>query len=125
MRVLLLPTKPLVLLPAMCSPPTAPSGLTVTGTTRSTVSLSWTASTDNVGVTSYDIYVNGLKTYSTTGTSFVVDNLSYGKTYTFAVTARDFAKNISPFSNQVVGQALSTGWHYNYFTGDVECASQL
>ena len=98
-------------------PPTAPSNLMVTGTTRSTVSLSWTASTDNVGVTSYDVYVNGLKTYSTTGTSFVVDNLSYGKTYTFAVTARDFAKNISPFSNQVVGQALSTGWHYNYYTG--------
>jgi len=83
-------------------PPTAPGNLTVTGSTRSSVSLSWAAATDNVGVTSYDIYVNGTKRSSTTGTSFTVYNLQWGYTYTFSVTARDFARNISPFSNQVV-----------------------
>jgi len=97
-------------------PPTAPGNLAVTGTSRNSVSLNWTAATDNVGVTSYDIYVNGIKRSSTTGTSFTVYNLQFGQTYTFSVTARDFARNISPFSNQVVAQPLLIGYHYNYYT---------
>ena len=97
-------------------PPTAPGNLTITGTTRSTVGLSWTASTDNVGVTSYDIYVNGVKQYSTTGTTFSVDNLQYPTSYAFSVTARDFAKNISPFSNQVTAEPLGSGLTYKFYT---------
>src|SRR5581483_3616327 len=42
------------------TPPTAPTNLKVTGTTSSTVSLSWTASTDNVGVTGYDVLNAGV-----------------------------------------------------------------
>ena len=97
-------------------PPTAPTNLTTTGTTRTSVGLSWTAATDNVGVTSYDIYVNGVKSYSTTATSFTVYGLQYGTSYAFSVTARDFAKNISPFSNQVTSIPVMTGWNYKYYT---------
>src|SRR5207248_7488256 len=38
------------------TPPSSPANLQVTGTTSSSVSLSWGASTDNVGVTGYNIY---------------------------------------------------------------------
>ncbi|HVM77365.1 MAG TPA: Ig-like domain-containing protein, partial [Candidatus Paceibacterota bacterium] len=41
------------------TPPSVPTGLGVTGTTTSTVALSWTASTDNVAVTGYKIFRNG------------------------------------------------------------------
>jgi len=98
-------------------PPTTPGNLTITGTTRSSVSLSWGASTDNVGVTKYDIYVNGVKNGSTTsGTTFTVYGLQYPNSYAFNVTARDFAGNVSPFSNQVTGEALGSGLNYRYFT---------
>ena len=98
-------------------PPTAPTNLMVTGTTHSSVSLSWTAATDNVGVTSYDIYMNGLKIGVTpAATSYTVYNLKAGATYNFTVTARDFAKNTSPFSNQVTAQALQMGYSYKYYT---------
>ena len=97
-------------------PPTAPSNLTITGSTRSTISLSWTASTDDVGVTKYEIYVNGVKSFISTQTSFTVNNLVYGKDYNFVVKAKDFANNTSPASNQVTGQALLKGLNYKYYT---------
>ncbi|MDP4260805.1 MAG: PA14 domain-containing protein, partial [Bacteroidota bacterium] len=98
-------------------PPTAPTNLTVTGTTRTSISIGWSPSTDNVGVTKYDIYVNGVKIGSdTSGTTFTIYNLKFGTTYAIAVTARDFAGNISPFSNQVTGQCLQTGWSFKYYT---------
>lgn len=46
------------------TPPTNPSGLTATVTNSNTVTLSWTASTDNVGVTSYGVYRDGLPIFN-------------------------------------------------------------
>lgn len=97
-------------------PPTAPASLTVTGTTRNSVSLSWTAATDNIAVTNYDIYVNGLKAYVTTQTSYTVNNLNYAQVYNFTVRARDAANNNSPSSNQVTAQAIINGLPYKYYT---------
>jgi len=96
--------------------PTAPTNLAIAGTTRSSISLSWTAATDDVGVTKYDVYVNGVKAYVTTQTQFTVYNLQFSQTYNFSVKARDFAENVSPFSNQVTGQALLMGLPYKYYT---------
>ncbi len=96
--------------------PTAPTNLAIAGTTRSSISLSWTAATDDVGVTKYDVYVNGVKAYVTTQTQFTVYNLQFSQTYNFTVKARDFAENVSPFSNQVTGQALLMGLPYKYYT---------
>jgi hypothetical protein len=100
-------------------PPTAPTNLVVTGTTRSAVALSWGAAADNVGVTQYDVYVNGVKAYSTINRTFTVFDLQNAKSYTFAVTARDFAKNISPFSNQVSAVPIATGLTYKYYNFEV------
>lgn len=97
-------------------PPTAPTNLAISSTTRTSVSLSWTAATDDVGVAKYDVFVNGVKTYITSQTQFIVTNLQKGVSYNFAVRARDLANNISPFSNQVTGQPLLAGLNYKYYT---------
>jgi hypothetical protein len=69
--------------------PAAPTGLTVTGTTTSSVSLSWSASGGTV--TGYNVYENGSRAASVTGTSDTVTGLSAGTSYTFAVTATNSA----------------------------------
>ena len=98
------------------TPPTAPGSLTVTGTSRSSVSLSWYASTDDVGVAKYEVYVNGLKSYVTANTAFTVYNLTALNTYTFSVKALDATGNVSPASNQVTASAILKGLPYKYYT---------
>ncbi|MEV6210780.1 carbohydrate binding domain-containing protein [Kitasatospora sp. NPDC051914] len=81
--------------------PTAPGGLASTGKSSSTVSLSWNASTDNVGVAGYDVYSGGNVVASSTGTSATVTGLAASTAYTFTVKARDAAGNTSAASNGV------------------------
>ncbi|MEO8240384.1 MAG: endonuclease [Flavobacterium sp.] len=83
--------------------PTAASNLTVTGTTSSTVSLSWLAGTDNVAVTSYDIYMDGVLKTSVSGLTATITGLSASTTYSFYVIAKDAAVNSSSASNSVNG----------------------
>ena len=98
--------------------PTAPTNVTVVGTTRSSISVSWTAATDNVAVTSYEIYVNGQKSYTVTDpsiTTFTVYGLTTGQNYAISVKAKDQAGNASPASNQVSAQPLLAGLPYKYY----------
>ncbi|MGW0583352.1 carbohydrate binding domain-containing protein, partial [Streptomyces sp. NPDC002920] len=81
--------------------PSTPTGLTSTGKTSSSVSLSWNASSDNVGVTAYDIYSGSARVLSVSGTSATVSGLSPSTSYSFTVKARDAAGNTSGASNQV------------------------
>jgi chitodextrinase len=81
--------------------PTAPVNLTVTAHTASSVSLSWIASTDNVGVTGYQIRSSGTVVGSTAATTFTVGGLSANTGYSFTVTAQDAAGNVSAPSNPV------------------------
>ncbi|WP_327720635.1 carbohydrate binding domain-containing protein [Streptomyces sp. NBC_00490] len=81
--------------------PTAPASLRSTGKTSSSVSLAWNASTDNVGVTAYDIYSGSNQVLSVSGTSATVSGLSGSTAYTFTVRARDAAGNSSAASNAV------------------------
>src|SRR6266545_3682745 len=87
--------------PGDVTPPTAPSNLRATGTTSSSVSLAWNASTDNRGVAGYDVYQGSTKAASVSGTSATVGDLSPDTPYTFTVKARDAAGNISAASNAV------------------------
>lgn len=79
--------------------PTAPTNLVANNPTASTVALSWTASTDNIGVTGYDVYANGVLKSTVSGTSTTVQALNSSTTYNFYVIAKDAAGNPSPQSN--------------------------
>ncbi|MFC7443188.1 chitinase [Laceyella putida] len=81
--------------------PTAPSGLKVTGKTASSVSLSWTASTDNVGVAAYEVYNGASLAGTSSQASYTVTGLSANTSYTFTVKAKDAAGNRSGASNSV------------------------
>ncbi|MBL7697186.1 MAG: fibronectin type III domain-containing protein [Chitinophagaceae bacterium] len=98
------------------SAPTAPSNLTYRGSTATSVSLKWTASTDNGSIKRYDIYANNVKVFSTTATSFNVINLDSLTSYTFIVRAIDNNDNVSPPSNQVTGFTHRVGVNYKYYT---------
>jgi chitodextrinase len=78
--------------------PTAPTALTATlqGTQAN---LSWTASTDNVGVTAYQIYNNTTLLGTSTAASYTASSLVAGTTYSFTVKATDAAGNTSGASN--------------------------
>ncbi|MCF6407552.1 fibronectin type III domain-containing protein [Chitinophaga filiformis] len=99
--------------------PTAPRNLTVTSTSSSSVSLSWTAATDDVAVASYDIYVNNQKSYTVESSKLTM--VAYGLTdrqvYNFYVVAKDAAGNASPPSNQVTAAAINKGIAYKYYEG--------
>ena len=78
------------------TPPSAPSNLTVTATTATSVSLFWSPSLDNVAVTGYDVFQNGTRIGSATGTSYTLTGLTCNTSYTLAVQAYDAANNHSP-----------------------------
>jgi chitodextrinase len=78
-------------------PPTAPTGFSATITNYSEVSLSWSASTDNVGVAGYYVYKNGTRIVNTGSLSYL-DNVTPGY-YSYTVAAYDAAGNVSPQSS--------------------------
>jgi chitodextrinase len=75
--------------------PTAPSGLAVSAPSQSGITLSWSAATDNVGVAGYDVFANGTKSGTASGTSYQFSGLACGTTYTLGVEAFDGAGNRS------------------------------
>ncbi|QTD36306.1 fibronectin type III domain-containing protein [Polaribacter batillariae] len=81
--------------------PTNPSALVGTNITETTVDLSWTASTDNVAVTEYDVFRNGTKITTVTSTSYQATGLSENTSYVFTVRAKDAAGNVSGNSNSL------------------------
>lgn len=77
--------------------PSVPTGITATGDTSSQVTVRWTASTDDVGVASYQVQRNGTVVASavTSGTSFVDEAVAAGAQYGYTVSAVDLAGNRS------------------------------
>ncbi|MFE8700655.1 glycosyl hydrolase family 18 protein [Cytobacillus sp. FJAT-54145] len=81
--------------------PTAPTNLQATNITDSSVSLDWTNSTDNVGVTGYNVYQNNSYIGNTSSTHYVVKSLAPNTTYSFHVRAKDARGNLSTSSNTI------------------------
>lgn len=81
------------------TPPSAPSNLQATAVSSNQVSLTWGASTDNVGVAGYAIFRNGTQIATTTGTSYVDNGVSPATNYSYTVEAYDASGNYSLSSN--------------------------
>ncbi|MFN3968686.1 reprolysin-like metallopeptidase [Flavobacterium sp.] len=81
--------------------------LSASGTTVSSTNLTWSAS-DNVGVTGYDLYQNGVYKASTTNTVYTISGLASATNYSFYVIAKDAAGNRSAASNTVNVVTLSS-----------------
>lgn len=89
------------------TPPSAPSGLTASATSTSQINLSWTSSTDNVGVTAYLIErcqstgcVNFAQIASIApGTTYSDTGLTASTSYSYRIRATDAANNLSAYSN--------------------------
>jgi chitodextrinase len=81
------------------TPPSTPTNLTATAVSSSQIDLSWSASTDNVGVTGYKVYRGGSQIATTTSTTYSDTGLTPSTTYTYTVTAYDAAGNTSTQSS--------------------------
>ncbi|OHA81876.1 MAG: hypothetical protein A2675_01895 [Candidatus Yonathbacteria bacterium RIFCSPHIGHO2_01_FULL_51_10] len=108
-------------IPIDTTAPTKPTNLKATNITSTDTTLSWTASTDNVGVTGYvvKVYLSGLlgPAYNvTSGTTFTVSGLTPSTSYTYTVYAKDASYNASAESTAVTVKTLAavasaaTGW---------------
>src|SRR5262247_1759010 len=83
-------------------PPSAPTNLAVASKTSTTVSLTWTASTDNVGVTGYRVFDGATQVGTSATTSFTATGLAPSSTHTYTARAVDAATNVSDASNAVM-----------------------
>jgi chitodextrinase len=81
--------------------PSTPTGLVVKQTGENELTLTWTSSTDEYGVSGYQVLRNGAWIASTTATSYQDTGVSTDTSYSYMVTAYDAAGNISPQSPSV------------------------
>ncbi|WP_203990227.1 cellulose binding domain-containing protein [Sphaerisporangium rufum] len=103
--------------PADVTPPSSPAQVQLcppplpAGTTVGYVGLCWSAATDDVGVTGYEVYrldAGGfVRATTTTGTTAVMGGLTYGQAYTFYIVAKDAAGNTSEPTAPVTATAVT------------------
>ncbi len=82
-------------------PPSKPTSLQDTNVSSTQVNIEWNASTDNVGVTEYNIYRNGSKIGSSGLPSYSDNSLMPNTTYSYSVSAFDAATNESELSDTI------------------------
>ena len=83
--------------------PSIPANLAISATTTTSISLNWSASTDNVSVSSYDFFVDEIFHSNISTTNTTINGLNPATTYSFYVVAKDAAGNKSANSNAVQG----------------------
>jgi endonuclease I/chitodextrinase len=77
--------------------PTTPINVTLSNVGLTSMDISWDSSSDNVGVTGYNVYINDVLTAQTSNsvTSATISNLNTNTTYQFTVIAKDLINNFS------------------------------
>ena len=83
------------------TPPSRPATLSATSPSPSQIDLAWTASTDNVAVTGYQVFRDGIQIATVSGTALQDTSLAPATTYSYAVSARDAAGNVSTAATTV------------------------
>ena len=86
--------------------PTVPTNVSLSNITTATIAVSWTASTDNVAVTKYEIYANGNLHGESNNTNYTASGLNSNTSYAITVLAKDIANNQSEQSAAVNGTTL-------------------
>ncbi|WBX73720.1 GEVED domain-containing protein [Tenacibaculum pacificus] len=86
--------------------PSAPANLSVSNIDKTALTLDWSEATDNVGVTGYEVYQDGIKLINTANTTLQVTGLTEATTYVFSVKAIDAEGNVSVSSNEVNATTL-------------------
>ncbi|MEE1927498.1 glycoside hydrolase family 18 chitinase [Streptomyces sp. TRM 70351] len=81
------------------NPPSAPGTPTASQVGQTSVTLGWSAATDDKGVKNYDVYRGTTKAGTVTGTSFTDSGLTKDTEYTYTVRARDTADQVGPASS--------------------------
>ena len=87
------------------TPPSTPTGLATSAISQTSATLSWTASTDNVGVTGYQLFRDGTQVGTSATTSYSYTGLTCATTYTLGVAAVDAAGNVSGTATKSVTTA--------------------
>ncbi|GAA1150040.1 glycoside hydrolase family 18 chitinase [Streptomyces hebeiensis] len=80
------------------APPSAPGTPTASAVTNTSVTLGWSAATDDKGVKNYDVLRDGAKVATVTGTTYTDTGLRAGTDYSYTVQARDTADQTGPVS---------------------------
>jgi len=89
--------------------PSTPANLTANAVSSSQINLNWSASTDNVGVTSYEVYRNGALVGTSNSASYNDTGLTASTSYSYYVKAKDAANNVSAASNTINAATQSAG----------------
>ncbi|OUR97704.1 hypothetical protein A9Q86_15950 [Flavobacteriales bacterium 33_180_T64] len=88
------------------TPPSTVVNVVISNETETTIDVSWDASTDNIGVVGYDVYVDDVLNSSTSNTSIQVNGLVVNATYSIRINANDAAGNVSDNSIIVNGTTI-------------------
>ncbi len=87
--------------------PSVPKGLRAIDSTASSVTIAWEPSQDNVGVTWYKVFLDGIGIGTATGTEYSITELEPGRRYSMSVSANDQAQNESPRSSSIYVTTLN------------------
>jgi len=98
--------------------PSDPTNLVASNPTDNTIDLNWTASTDNVAVTSYDVYIDDVFAFNTSNTNATATGLTADTNYCFKIRAKDAAGNTSGFSNEDCETTTNNG------SGTTDCLTE-
>jgi hypothetical protein len=114
-RMLVFPTGLTATKPIDVTAPSTPSSLAATSPDPSKANLSWSASTDNVGVTGYKIYRNNSEIGTSATTSFTDSSTVEATIYNYTVKAYDNAGNFSASSNTATVTTQKTSINISSF----------
>jgi endonuclease I/chitodextrinase len=87
--------------------PTVPTNISLSNATTTSIEANWSASSDNVAVTKYEIYANGNLNGNSSNNNYTLTNLNSGTTYAITILAKDLAGNKSAQSSPVNGTTLT------------------
>lgn len=86
--------------------PTTPTNVVASDISFSGLTLSWNSSTDNIGVTAYDVYLNGALYATTTTNTIILSGLTSNTSYSLSIIAKDATGNSSVGSTPITATTL-------------------